>query len=50
MAMAATGQSKNLHIVAGIFLFGNLYLEEKPPLLVSFMLVNFGEFLPETSK
>ena len=51
--MAFTGQSRNLHIMAGMFLFiiYNLYLERKPLLLVTVlinMLINFGDILPET--
>ena len=47
---AFTGQSTNLHIVAGIFQLDNLYLAGKTPLLVGDMLDNFGDILPETSK
>ena len=39
MTMAFTGQSRNLHIMAGIFSMDNLYLEGKTPLLVGDMLV-----------
>ena len=48
--MAFIGQSKYLHILAGIFLLDILYLEGKSPLLMSNIQVNFGDILPETSK
>ena len=47
---AFTGQSRNVHIMAGIFSMDNLYLAGKTPLLAGDMLVNFGDTLPETSK
>ena len=50
VTMAFTGLSRNLHIMAGIFLLDNPSLAGKTPLLVEYMLVNFGDILPETSK
>ena len=50
VTMAFTGQSRNLHIVAGMLSMDNLYLAGKTPLLVRDMLVNFGDILPEISK
>ena len=46
--MAFNGQSKNLHILAGIFSLDILYLEGKSPLLTR--NINFGDILPETNK
>ena len=48
--MVFTGQSRGMHIMAGIFSMGKLYLAGKAPLLVGDMVVNFGDILPETSK
>ena len=48
--MAFTGQSKKLHILAGISSLDILYLEGKSPLLMSNIQVNFGDVLPESSK
>ena len=48
VTMAFTGQSRNLHIKAGISSMHNLYLAGKPPLLVGDVLVNFEDILPET--
>ena len=50
VTMAFTGQSRNLHIMAGFLSKDNLYLAGKYPLLVVSMLVNFGDIPPETSK
>ena len=50
MTMAFTGQSRNLHIMAGIFALDNLYLTKKAALLAEDMLVNFGDILPVTNK
>ena len=50
VTMAFTGQSRNLHIMAGTFSMDNLYLTGKPPLLIGDMLVNVGDILLETSK
>ena len=50
ITIAITGQSRNLHTMAGIFSMDNLYLAGKPTFLVEDMLVNFGHILPETSK
>ena len=50
VTMAFIGQSRNLHIMTGIFSMDDLYLAGKTPLLVGDMLVNFGEILPGTSK
>ena len=49
ITIAITGQSRNVHTMAGIFSMDNLYLRENR-FLVEDMLVNFGHFLPETSK
>ena len=48
--MAVTGQSENVHVLAGIFSLDNLYLAGKPLLLVKDKLVNFGVTLPYTSR
>ena len=48
--MALNGQSRNLHIVAGMFSSDYLCIAEKTPLLVRYMLVNFQDILPETSQ
>ena len=48
--MPFTGQSKNLHILAGIFSLDILYLEGRSPLPMRNILVYFGDILPETSK
>ncbi len=48
--MAFNGQSKHLHILAGIFSFYILILEEKSPFLMRNNHVKFGDILPETSK
>ena len=50
VTMAFTGQSKDLHIMAGIVTLDNLSLAGETPLLVGDMLVNFGDILQETSK
>ena len=47
---AFNGQSKHLHILAGIVSLNNVNLAGKTPLLVRERLVNFGDSLPETSK
>ena len=43
LRMAFTCQSRNLHIMAGIFSIDDLYIAGKTPLLVENMLVNFGD-------
>ena len=48
--MAFNGQSKSLHILAGIFSLDILYFKEKSPLLMRNNQVKFGDMLPETSK
>ena len=50
VTMAFTGQSRNLHAMAGIFTLDNLYLAGKHPFQVRDMLINFADILPETSK
>ena len=50
VTMAFTGQSKNVHILAGILSLDNKYQTGKTPLLASNMLVNCRDILPETSK
>ena len=50
VTMAFGGQSRNVHIIAGISSMDNLYLAGKTPLLVEDMLVTFGNILPLTSK
>ena len=50
VTVAFTGQSRNLHIMAGIFSIRNPYLAGKTFLLVRDMLVNFVDIMPETSK
>ena len=50
VTMAFTGQSINLHIMAGIISLDNLYLAGKAPLLVGDMLGTFGDILTETGK
>ena len=48
--MAFNGQSKNVHILAGIFPLDILYLEGKSPLLMWHNNVKSGDMLPSTSK
>ena len=50
VTMVFSGQSRRLHIVAGIFSMDNLYLAGKTPLLAVDTLVSFGDILPKTSK
>ena len=50
VTIAFTGQYRNVHIMAGIFSMENLYLARKSPLLVGYMVVDFGNILPEISK
>ena len=42
VTMAFTGQSRNLHFMAGIFSLDNLCLAGKTPLLVGDMLPTLG--------
>ena len=48
--MAFNGQSKTLHILAGIFSLDILYLEGKIPLLMRNNQVKSGDMLPEIIK
>ena len=48
--IAFIGQTRKLHIMAGIFSTNYIYLVGKNPLLVGDMLVNFEDVLQETSK
>ena len=50
VTIAFTGQSGDLHIMAGIFSLDNLSLPEKTPSLDWGILVNFLDILSETSK
>ena len=48
--MVSTGLSRNVHIMARIFSFDNLYLAGKTPLLVREMIVNIRDIPLEPKK
>ena len=50
VTMAFTGQSRSLHIMAGIFLLDYIFLAGNQLLVVGDNQVKFGDILPETSK